>query len=90
MSTSFGPGFHIAVGRAVDTSAYDAYVGRWSRLFVPTVLAAAEVAPGCRVLDVSTGTGEAARMMLPIVGTSGRRDRCRYLAGNAPRCPPAP
>ncbi len=71
MSTRFGRGFHVAVGRAVDTSAYDRYVGRWSRLFVPTVLAAAEVAPGCRVLDVSTGTGEAALMMLPIVGTSG-------------------
>jgi len=71
MSTRFGPGFDVAVGRAVDTSAYDRYVGRWSRLFVPTVLAAAEVAPRCRVLDVSTGTGEAALMMLPIVGTSG-------------------
>jgi ubiquinone/menaquinone biosynthesis C-methylase UbiE len=35
------------------------------------VLAAAEVAPGWRVLDVSTGTGEAALMMLPIVGASG-------------------
>jgi len=35
------------------------------------VLAAAEVAPGCRVLDVSTGTGEAALLTLPIVGTSG-------------------
>jgi ubiquinone/menaquinone biosynthesis C-methylase UbiE len=35
------------------------------------VLAAAEVAPGCRVLDVATGTGEAALMALPIVGTSG-------------------
>jgi ubiquinone/menaquinone biosynthesis C-methylase UbiE len=71
MSTSFGPGLHVAVGRAVDTSAYDRYVGRWSRLFVPTLLAAAAVAPGCRVLDVSTGTGEAALMTLPIVGTSG-------------------
>jgi ubiquinone/menaquinone biosynthesis C-methylase UbiE len=71
MSTSFGPGLHVAVGRAVDNSAYDRYVGRWSRLFVPTLLAAAAVAPGCRVLDVSTGTGEAALMTLPIVGTSG-------------------
>lgn len=71
MSTSFGSGFHVAVGRAVDTSAYDHYVGRWSRLFVPTVLAAAEVCPGSRVLDVSTGTGEAALMTIPIVGTSG-------------------
>jgi hypothetical protein len=56
MSTNFGAGFHVAPGRAVDTSAYDRYIGRWSRLFVPAVLAAAEVALGHRVLDVSTGT----------------------------------
>ena len=71
MSTNFGAGFHVAPGRAVDTSAYDRWVGRWSRLFVPAVLAAAEVKPGCRVLDVCTGTGEAALIMLPIVGASG-------------------
>jgi ubiquinone/menaquinone biosynthesis C-methylase UbiE len=45
----------------VDTAAYEQYIGRWSRLFVPAVLAAAEVTGGCRVLDVATGTGEAAR-----------------------------
>src|SRR5580704_16053357 len=71
MSTNFGPGFHVAPGRAVDISAYDRWVGRWSRLFVPAVLRAAEIKPGCRLLDVSTGTGEAASMVLPIVGTSG-------------------
>ena len=71
MSTNFGPGFHVAPGRAVDASAYDRFTGRWSRLFAPAVLAAAEVATGCRVLDVSTGTGEAALMTLPIVGASG-------------------
>src|SRR5215510_12111892 len=71
MSTNFGSGLHVAPGRAVDTSSYDRYVGRWSRLFVPALLAAAEVAPGCRVLDVSTGTGEAALMALSIVGASG-------------------
>jgi ubiquinone/menaquinone biosynthesis C-methylase UbiE len=70
-STNFGAGFHVAPDRAVDASAYDHFTGRWSRLFVPTVLAAAEVAPGCRVLDVSTGTGEAALMTLPMVGASG-------------------
>jgi ubiquinone/menaquinone biosynthesis C-methylase UbiE len=71
MSTSFGPGLHVAPGRAVDTPAYDRWVGRWSRLFVPALLTAAEVAPKCRVLDICTGTGEAALMTLPIVGTSG-------------------
>jgi tRNA A58 N-methylase Trm61 len=67
----FGAGFHVAPGRDVDALAYDRFTGRWSRLFVPAVLAAAEVAPGWRVLDVSTGTGEAALVMLPIVGQSG-------------------
>jgi ubiquinone/menaquinone biosynthesis C-methylase UbiE len=71
MSTNFGPGLHVAAGRAVDTSAYDRYIGRWSRLFVPAVLQAAEVRSGCRALDLCTGTGEAALMMLPVVGASG-------------------
>ena len=71
MKTNFGAGFHVAPGRAVDTSAYDRFTGRWSRLFVPAVLGAAKVAPGQRVLDVSTGTGEAALAALPVVGTSG-------------------
>ncbi len=60
MSVSFGPGFHAAPGRAIDPLAYERYIGRWSRLFVPAVLAAAEVTGGDRVLDVATGTGEAA------------------------------
>ena len=38
---------------------------------MPAVLAAAKVAPGQRVLEVSTGTGEAALAALPIVCTSG-------------------
>jgi SAM-dependent methyltransferase len=71
MSINFGPGLHVAAGRAVYTSAYDRWIGRWSRLFVPAVLEAAAVRLGCRVLDVSTGTGEAALMTLPIVGASG-------------------
>jgi ubiquinone/menaquinone biosynthesis C-methylase UbiE len=71
MSTNFGAGLHVPPGQAVDISAYDGFIGRWSRLFVPSVLAAAEVVPACRVLDVSTGTGEAALMALSIVGASG-------------------
>ena len=71
MNTGFGAGFHAAPGKAVDASAYDRWTGRWSRLFIPAVLAAAAVEPRCRVLDVSTGTGEAAQMALPLVGTDG-------------------
>jgi ubiquinone/menaquinone biosynthesis C-methylase UbiE len=71
MSTSFGRGLHAAPGRAVSASAYDRYLGRWSRLFVPSVLAAAEIVEGHRVLDVASGTGEAALMAIPIVGDMG-------------------
>src|SRR5262245_4687544 len=71
MSVNFGPGFHAAASARVDRSAYDRYVGRWSRLFVPDVLAAAELAASHRVLDVATGPGEAASAALSRVGTSG-------------------
>jgi ubiquinone/menaquinone biosynthesis C-methylase UbiE len=70
-SVAFGAGFHAPPGAAVDSSAYDRWTGRWSRLFIPAVLAAAAVQPGGRLLDVSTGTGEAARMALPLVGSEG-------------------
>jgi ubiquinone/menaquinone biosynthesis C-methylase UbiE len=68
----FGAGLHAAAGRPVDTSAYERYLGRWSRLFVPAVLAAAEVASGDRVLDVATGPGEAALVAMPNVTPAGR------------------
>ena len=71
MSTRLAPGLHVAVGRPVDTLAYDHWTGRWSRMFVPMVIAAAQVAPGDRILDVSTGTGEAALGALQAAGASG-------------------
>ncbi len=71
MSTSFGRGLHGAAGRPISLSAYESYLGRWSRMFVPSLLAAAEIVPGYRVLDVATGTGEAARMAISIVGNAG-------------------
>jgi ubiquinone/menaquinone biosynthesis C-methylase UbiE len=71
MGVNFGPALHAATGRPVDRSAYDRYIGRWSRLFVPAVLAAAEVGASRRILDVATGPGEAAAMALSQVGPSG-------------------
>jgi SAM-dependent methyltransferase len=71
VKANFAPGLHVPSGQAANVSAYDRWVGRWSRLFVPAVISAAEVMPGSRVLDVSTGTGEAALMALPAVGPSG-------------------
>jgi ubiquinone/menaquinone biosynthesis C-methylase UbiE/uncharacterized protein YbaR (Trm112 family) len=69
--TEFAPGLHVRAGRDVDASAYDRYVGRWSRLFVPSVIAAARLQPGAKVLDISTGTGEAAIAALPVIDPSG-------------------
>lgn len=53
-------------------AAYDRIAGRWSRLYVPTLLAGARLAGGQRVLDVATGTGEAAVLAVSAVGPSGR------------------
>src|SRR5258708_10185604 len=66
MAKDFGAGFHVAAGQDANALAYEQWIGRWSRLFVPSVLTAAGVTPGDRVLDVSTGTGEAARLALQI------------------------
>jgi ubiquinone/menaquinone biosynthesis C-methylase UbiE len=71
MGEHFGSGFHTAAGRPVDTSAYAQYIGRWSQLFVPAVLAAAEVAGADRVLDVATGPGEAALVAMSVVNPAG-------------------
>jgi SAM-dependent methyltransferase len=64
-------GLHAPAGKAVSVSAYDRYIGRWSRLFVPGLLVAAELAPGHRVLDVASGTGEAAIATISLVGDAG-------------------
>jgi len=71
MGVTWGPGFHAAPGQPVDSSAYDQYIGRWSRLFVPALLTAAKISEGDRVLDVATGTGVAAQMALRQVGNTG-------------------
>src|SRR5262245_61951205 len=69
MSVNFGPGFHTPARALVDGSAYDRYVGLWSSLFVPNVLAAAGAATGHRLLDIATGPGEAS-MALRQIGPS--------------------
>ena len=52
-------------------TAYDDFMGRWTRLYVPALLRAAHVAPGQRVLDMATGTGESALMAADAVGARG-------------------
>lgn len=71
MTVTWEPGFHAPSGLHADGIAYERYVGRWSRMFVPSLLEAAKVSPGDRVLDVATGTGEAAYMAQSVVGDAG-------------------
>jgi len=51
---------------------YDSLSGRWSRLYVPTLLAAARIGPSQQVLDVATGTGEAAIRAASFIGPAGK------------------
>ena len=71
MQTEFAAGLHVPAGGGVDSSAYDQWIGRWSRLFLPAVLTAGDLRSGSRVLDVSTGTGEASLAIIPRIGSSG-------------------
>jgi ubiquinone/menaquinone biosynthesis C-methylase UbiE len=51
---------------------YDSLSGRWSRLYAPTLLAAARIGPSQQVLDVATGTGEAAIRAASFIGPAGK------------------
>lgn len=53
-------------------SSYDRFTGRWSRLYIPSLVAAAGVAGGHSVLDVAAGTGEATVAFASRVGAAGR------------------
>ena len=64
-------GLHAAAGQEVSADAYDRYIGRWSRLFVPSLLTAAEIGAGDQVLDMATGTGEAAIAAISLLGDTG-------------------
>jgi ubiquinone/menaquinone biosynthesis C-methylase UbiE len=63
-----------AMSSAYDAgaAAYDRFTGQWSRLYVPCLVAAAEVSSGHSVLDVAAGTGEATVGLASCVGTTGR------------------
>ena len=53
-------------------ASYDLLSGRWSRLYIPTLLAQAGIAVGQWVLDVATGTGEAVILAASRVGARGK------------------
>lgn len=52
-------------------AAYDRLTGRWSRLYASAVLEAAGRSPGSSVLDLATGTGDAALLAGQCVGSAG-------------------
>jgi SAM-dependent methyltransferase len=53
-------------------AAYERFMGRWSRLYIPALLTGARLRPGDRVLDVATGTGVAAELAAAAVQPGGR------------------
>jgi protein-L-isoaspartate O-methyltransferase len=58
-----------AYGKGV--SGFDQTFGFRMRQFVPTLIHMAQLAPGQRVLDIATGTGNAAAAALDIIGPAG-------------------
>ena len=56
-----------------DTAAagYDRSVGEMTRRILPSLLRAARLAPGQRVLDIATGTGFATEAIAAAIGPSG-------------------
>lgn len=56
---------------AGSAEGYDQLFEHVTRLFIPTLLQAARIAPSYRVLDVATGTGVAAEAAAALVGSSG-------------------
>ena len=55
-------------------AAYDRFMGRWSRLYIPALISAMQIKPGDRVLDVAAGTGEAAFACAAVVGARTVKD----------------
>jgi hypothetical protein len=68
---TWGAGLHVPIGGRADGVAYERYIGRWSRLFVPTLLNGAEIRDGDRVLESPQGR---ARLRNRRSSASGNRD----------------
>jgi ubiquinone/menaquinone biosynthesis C-methylase UbiE len=57
--------------RETAAAGYDRSVGEMTRQIVPSLLRAADLTPGMRVLDIAAGTGLAAEAALAAVGPTG-------------------
>jgi hypothetical protein len=58
-------------------SGFDQIFGAPMRQFVPTLIRMARISPGQKVLDIATGTGNAAEEAVRAVGLSGHVPRQR-------------
>jgi ubiquinone/menaquinone biosynthesis C-methylase UbiE len=61
----------VAVSFDAGAAAYEQFMGRWSRLWVPALLEGARVEPGHLVLDIAAGTGAATGPAATRVGATG-------------------
>jgi SAM-dependent methyltransferase len=74
----------------VAATAYDGFMGRWSRLLARPFADAAGVAPGMRVLDVGCGTGALTAELARRVGGGGVvavDPSASFVAASASRLP---
>jgi hypothetical protein len=79
-------GLHAATGQEVSAEACDKYIGRWSRLVVPSLLAAAEVGSGAIACStdeywdaIEAGTGQMPLAYLTL--SEPARDSARRSTG---------
>ena len=56
---------------STSAAGYDRGFGSISGQFIPALLRAGRVGPGCKLLDVATGTGVAAEAAVQVIGSSG-------------------
>ncbi len=76
-----------------STSAYERFMGRWSRRLAPSFAAFAEVRDGDRVLDVGCGTGALSSAILaqhPTVSITGLDPSPEFIEGCKTAFPAAP
>ena len=60
----------MAMSYDAGAAAYDQLTGRWSQLFVDAALAAVKPEPGDSLLDLATGTADAAVLASQLLGSA--------------------
>jgi ubiquinone/menaquinone biosynthesis C-methylase UbiE len=60
----------MAMSYDAGAAAYDQLTGRWSQLFADAALGAVKPEPGDSVLDLATGTADAAVLASQLLGSA--------------------